>query len=38
MRMHTFMHAVSHRINISGPHMRPCCRILKKMGMIYHGM
>jgi hypothetical protein len=23
MRMHTLMHAASHRISISGPHMRP---------------
>jgi hypothetical protein len=30
MHMHTVMHAASHRISNSGPHMRPCGRILKQ--------
>jgi hypothetical protein len=30
MRMHTIIHMVLHRININGPHMRPCGRILKQ--------
>jgi hypothetical protein len=30
MQMHTLMHAVSHHINISGPHIRSCDHILKQ--------
>jgi hypothetical protein len=30
MQMRTLIHAVSHRISISGPYMQPCGRILKQ--------
>jgi hypothetical protein len=36
MRMHTPMHAASHRIKINGPHMRPCGCILKDPFSLYN--